>query len=120
MLDYQKISELTDEVEALAKIDRVLRNEHCHRCGGLMIQDHCLDVQSDSGEVDVKVLRCCACGELIDPTILRNRIGVPHLLNTSVRQPLDRSTTHEGPAIKDKLTSEILKTWSDAVIRKSK
>ena len=45
----------------------------CHRCGGLMMRDHCLDVASDTGEVFVTVLRCCACGELIDPTIIKNR-----------------------------------------------
>ncbi|GJL56823.1 MAG: hypothetical protein NPIRA02_39550 [Nitrospirales bacterium] len=74
MLEQPTIRRQSDEVEALATMDRVLNKEHCHRCGGLMIHDHCLDMKSDSGEVEVKVLRCCTCGELIDPIILRNRL----------------------------------------------
>ena len=54
----------------------------CHRCGGLMVHDDCLDVASDTGEVRIAVLRCFACGELIDRTILRNR-----------REPLSPNST---------------------------
>ncbi|MGB0910821.1 MAG: hypothetical protein ACPGYT_10680, partial [Nitrospirales bacterium] len=60
MLDHPTINQLTNDAESVATIDRVLLNNHCHRCGGLMVHDNCLDVQSDSGEVEVKVLRCFA------------------------------------------------------------
>lgn len=56
-----------------AKMDQQLRNNHCHRCGGLMVGDYCLDVISDTGEVQVAVMKCFACGELIDQRILENR-----------------------------------------------
>jgi hypothetical protein len=49
----------------------------CTRCGGLMVQDFCLDVLGNIGESEFAAKRCVQCGEVVDPVILRNR-GVKH------------------------------------------
>jgi dissimilatory sulfite reductase (desulfoviridin) alpha/beta subunit len=45
----------------------------CNRCGGLMVQDFCLDVLGSIGESEFAAKRCVQCGEVVDPVILRNR-----------------------------------------------
>jgi len=45
----------------------------CRRCGGLMVVEHYIDVQDDTGQIGLTAWRCTGCGEVIDPTILRNR-----------------------------------------------
>ena len=45
----------------------------CSRCGGLMVQDFCLDVLGSIGESEFAAKRCVQCGEVVDPVILRNR-----------------------------------------------
>jgi hypothetical protein len=45
----------------------------CTRCGGLMVQDFCLDVLDNIGESEFAAKRCVLCGEVVDPVILRNR-----------------------------------------------
>ena len=49
----------------------------CTRCGGLMVQDFCLDVLGNIGESEFAAKRCVQCGEVVDPVILRNR-GTRH------------------------------------------
>jgi hypothetical protein len=45
----------------------------CTRCGGLMVDDFCMDVLGNIGEAEVAAKRCVQCGEVVDPVILRNR-----------------------------------------------
>jgi hypothetical protein len=45
----------------------------CTRCGGLMVQDFCLDVLGNIGEAEFVAKRCVQCGEVVDPVILLNR-----------------------------------------------
>ena len=45
----------------------------CTRCGGLMVQDFCLDVLGNIGESEFVAKRCVQCGEVVDSVILRNR-----------------------------------------------
>lgn len=45
----------------------------CSRCGGLMVQDHFIDMASDNGGLWVTSWRCISCGEVLDQTILKNR-----------------------------------------------
>jgi len=53
----------------------------CARCRGLMVMDYSMDLLDDTGQIDVTVWRCTNCGEVIDPTILRNRVErAPNLL----------------------------------------
>lgn len=45
----------------------------CVRCGGLMVVEHYIDLQDDTGQIGLTALRCMSCGEVIDPVILENR-----------------------------------------------
>lgn len=45
----------------------------CARCGGLMVQDFCLDVLGNMGESELAATRCVQCGEVVDSVILLNR-----------------------------------------------
>ena len=45
----------------------------CTRCGGLMVDDLCMDVLGNIGEAEFAAKRCVQCGEVVDPVILRNR-----------------------------------------------
>jgi len=55
----------------------------CMRCGGgVMVTEYYLDLQDDTGQIGITVLRCTSCGEVIDPVILRNRLNpTPTLLH---------------------------------------
>ena len=45
----------------------------CMRCGGLMVNDFCMDVLNSVGESRFDAKRCVQCGEVVDPMILENR-----------------------------------------------
>ena len=62
-----------DEQTFGSGMDQLLNSSDCQRCGGLMIRDICFDVLNDAAEIEASVMKCCQCGELIDPVILKNR-----------------------------------------------
>ncbi len=117
MLDQPRFRRFPLESEAVSTIDRALRDEQCHRCGGLMVHDNCLDVLSDSGEVEVKVMRCCACGELIDPTILRNRMRDSKVSIETASHLQGYFSKSEEQLHSYSLMTQILETWSAAIRR---
>ena len=45
----------------------------CTRCGGLMVDDLCMDLLNSIGESKFVAKRCVQCGEVVDPVILSNR-----------------------------------------------
>ncbi len=45
----------------------------CERCNGLMVQDQSLDLLDTGDEFSIWASRCIACGNMVDPVILRNR-----------------------------------------------
>lgn len=45
----------------------------CARCQGLMVQDRFYDLLDDCGLVSLTAWRCVCCGNVVDPTILKNR-----------------------------------------------
>lgn len=56
-------------------------SDHCTRCGGLMVVEHYMDLQDDTGQISMTALRCTSCGEVIDSVILQNRVKpAPNLL----------------------------------------
>lgn len=57
----------------------------CERCDGLMVIDHYIDMQDDSGQLWLRAWRCIMCGEVLDPRISRHR-----LIQTSLRDRLTR------------------------------
>jgi len=46
----------------------------CTRCDGLMIVDYYIDMEDDQGTHWLRAWRCMACGEVVDPGILRRRL----------------------------------------------
>lgn len=47
----------------------------CNRCGGLMVSDRYIDLLDDTGQLEFTANRCIQCGEVVDQTILRNRLA---------------------------------------------
>jgi hypothetical protein len=46
----------------------------CLRCGGLMVDDFCMDLLNGVRELKAVASRCVQCGEVVDPVILKNRM----------------------------------------------
>lgn len=45
----------------------------CVRCEGLMVPDHYYDLLEGSGSLLIEAWRCICCGNIMDPTIVKNR-----------------------------------------------
>ena len=54
-------------------ISAIQHESMCARCGGLMVNDFCMDVLNSFGESKFDAKRCVQCGEVVDPVILKNR-----------------------------------------------
>ena len=52
----------------------------CQRCDGLMVVDHYIDMEDDSGHLWLRAWRCITCGEVLDSKIYRHR-----LIQSSIR-----------------------------------
>jgi hypothetical protein len=61
-----------------------------------MVVEHYMDLQDDTGQIDMTGLRCTSCGEVVDAVILENRVRpAPNLLyGTKQRNYAQRM--HEG------------------------
>ena len=55
------------------QVSKIQHQSICGRCGGLLVSDFCMDLLSDSGELNFAPQRCVQCGDLVDPVILQNR-----------------------------------------------
>jgi hypothetical protein len=59
----------------------VKRDSHgsdaCRRCGGFLVDEHCMDLDVGPNRVGYRfwAMRCVQCGDVIDETILRNRLA---------------------------------------------
>lgn len=49
----------------------------CLRCGGLLVDEHCMEVEIGPIEKGYWARRCIQCGDMIDETILLNRCAPP-------------------------------------------
>ena len=47
----------------------------CQRCGGMLVDEHCMDIGEDGSGHRFWGMRCIQCGDVIDETILRNRFS---------------------------------------------
>ena len=47
----------------------------CQRCGGLLVDEHCMDIGDEGSGHRFWGMRCIQCGDVIDETILRNRFS---------------------------------------------
>lgn len=45
----------------------------CSRCGGLLVDERCMDIGESLGGYWFTAMRCVQCGDIIDEVILRNR-----------------------------------------------
>jgi hypothetical protein len=45
----------------------------CTRCGGLLVEERCMDIGESLGGYWFMAMRCVQCGDLVDEVILRNR-----------------------------------------------
>lgn len=57
-----------------------LRLVACRRCGGLLADEHCMEVEIGPIEKGYWARRCIQCGDMIDETILLNRCAPPQTL----------------------------------------
>ena len=64
----------------------------CERCRGLMIIDHFIDME-ETGGLWMRGWRCVACGEVVDPRIMRHRklhqSRISKLANAVIRRKKD-------------------------------
>ena len=45
----------------------------CTRCGGLLVDERCMDIGESLGGYWFIAMRCVQCGDITDEVILRNR-----------------------------------------------
>ena len=45
----------------------------CRRCGGLMVNEVCIDLLNNTSELDCSARRCVQCGDIVDAVIVQNR-----------------------------------------------
>lgn len=45
----------------------------CGRCGGLLVDERCMDIGESMGGYWFWAMRCIQCGDIVDEVILRNR-----------------------------------------------
>jgi hypothetical protein len=72
--EYVKPDRVEAEAQMVSIGTRVDPNE-CVRCGGLMVADRYIDLLDDTGQLEFTANRCVQCGEVVDATILRNRMA---------------------------------------------
>lgn len=60
----------------------------CSRCGGLMVNEVCLDLMNSTSELECATRRCVQCGDIVDPVILRNRRCHQESMSTQSTQKL--------------------------------
>ena len=53
----------------------------CRRCGGMLVDEHCMDIGEGGSGHRFWGMRCIQCGDIIDETILRNRYAHAQTLN---------------------------------------
>ena len=46
---------------------------YCTRCGGLLVDERCMDIGESLGGYWFMAMRCVQCGDIVDEVILRNR-----------------------------------------------
>lgn len=79
----------------------------CVRCGGLMVLDHYIDLQDDTGQIGLDAWRCMSCGEVIDPVILDNRFGpAPNLIYGTKQRKYAQRVEQDGATGHDQQEEE--------------
>jgi len=63
----------TEQFEDHTVTSAIRYESTCARCGGLMVNDFCMDLLNSFGESKFAAKRCVQCGEVVDSVILLNR-----------------------------------------------
>lgn len=50
----------------------------CSRCDGLLIESFCISPKEGNADFQIPVQKCLQCGDVFDPTILKNRMRSQH------------------------------------------
>ena len=74
---------ISREVEAYS----LLMSDVCRRCGGMLVDEHPMGIDSGKTVRKYWAKRCIQCGDVIDAIILRNRYSPRH---TSPKIPTTR------------------------------
>lgn len=72
----------------------------CQRCQGLMVADHCVDLEEGSTHLWIRVWRCVCCGDIIDSLIRRHRLLVrsrPVVKAEPVTSPTEKKEKQRYP-----------------------
>jgi hypothetical protein len=69
------ISRVTRRGKNTPSLARVPRPSACQRCGGMLVDEHCMDIGEEGSGNRFWGMRCIQCGDVIDETILRNRFS---------------------------------------------
>jgi hypothetical protein len=59
--------------EVFPSILKSMTQPNCSRCGGMMVGEMCMDIESDYAEFQFPARHCLQCGDWIDPYIVFNR-----------------------------------------------
>lgn len=100
-----KSSHITRDVESIPSPGPTAHpartSDACRRCGGLLVEEHCMDM--DIGKIGRGhwAKRCIQCGDMIDETILRHREVPPRSYQdidpgADIGLSFGASTSHAG------------------------
>ena len=67
-------------------LDAFQKMHTCNRCDGLLIREGLFDPFDDTGHMRRWARRCVQCGDIVDPLILKHRMG----MELPVLKPLSR------------------------------
>jgi hypothetical protein len=71
----------------------ILQSRQCPRCQGLLVGDLFYDINDDQGQRWLRAMRCVQCGDVLDPTIVRNRLAA---LKHRQTEPCDAVPDRKG------------------------
>jgi hypothetical protein len=66
----------------------------CTRCNGLMVAENLIDIRESFLPMWMRGLRCVACGNVVDPLIIRNRMNQQLSTMREVKSGLPISALH--------------------------
>ena len=98
------ISRIVREVESTppqgSLTHPALRAVACWRCGGMLVEDHCMEMDLGQMERGHWARRCIQCGDMIDEIILRNR-SASRLALQEIRPKADREQAFAALSLRD-------------------
>ena len=79
------IPSVMQDIKGIPALGPVIQSNHgsvgCRRCGGMLVDEHCMDIGEEGTGHRFWGMRCIQCGDVFDETILRNRYTIAQTLN---------------------------------------